>query len=399
MKEISALAAAQPEEIRTRRAAAEETYQGVLNRLGAPGTYENAPSLQGGGGQFGGAGASGTMSDLTGAVAAQGSAGDQDVGIFKTEKAKSTQARDIDRRRMSDANIADITSLNSGKAIDQVMNSSQGRTMSRLQAESEQLLAREGPLYDEMEKNLQNPIIEGSAAIARENAAEIKRMMAKGGSARRGAFEAVQKMRQQEQVNSQRITAINQSRLNLDQWARQNARTNIDFAQNWASNLGGVRESFNTAMDNAAALMTTAALPLMMEAGEKAAAYRQAAHKQSQSGVMRWVKGIVGAVMMYYGAGAAGGALVGEAISGGDQGNPTAGMGSRTYSGGVLRGRTGEPAPTGQQPQGLTPYQNLKGAFAGAYADAKELGGDIAGLGKAAYGGIKGLGNNNALLY
>lgn len=318
MKGISALAAAQPEEIRTRRQAAEETYQGVLNRLGAKGTYENVGGEDPQG--------SPTLANLTGAGSASGPTDSpQDLGIFKTEKAKSAQARDIDPRYMSEANIADITSLDPTKSVANVENSAQFRIMSRLTAESEQLLAREGPLYDEMEKNLQNPIIEGSAAIARENAAEIKRMMAKGGAARRGAFEAVQKMRQQEQINSQRITAINQSRFALDNWARTNARTNLEFGQNWASNLGGVRESFNAAMDNAAALMTTEALPLMMQATQQAHAYRRAAHKATQSGVTRWVKGIVGAVMMYWGAGEAGGGLVADAINGPEQANNPAG--------------------------------------------------------------------------
>lgn len=377
MKEISALAAAQPEEIRTRRQAAEESYQGVLNRLGAKGTYENV------------GGEAPAMSALTGAASAQtGAPGEppQDLGIFKTEKAKSAQARDIDPRYASEANIADITRLDPSKTAKAVEGSAQFRIMSRLTAESEQLLARQGPLYEEMEKNLQNPIIEGSAAMARENAAELKRMMAKGGAARRGAFEAVQKMRQQEQVNSQRITAINQSRFALDNWARTNARTNLEFGQNWASNLGGVRESFNAAMDNAAALMTTEALPLMMGAQQQAMAYRRAAHKATQSGVVRWVKGIVGAVMMYYGAGAAGGSLVGEAISGGDQGvNPAGGT---TYSGGVLRGRVGAGGGTQQQQPQQTPYQQFKGAMGRVAGDVSEVGSDILGVGKSVGGGI-----------
>lgn len=372
MKEISALAAAQPEEIRTRRQAAEETYQGVLNRLGAKGTYENV-------------GGEAAMSSLTGAASAEsavGTAADSgaDLGIFKTEKAKSAQATDIDPRYSSEANIADITKLDAGKTIKSVEDSAQFRIMSRLTAESEQLLAREGPLYDEMEKNLQNPIIEGSAAMARENAAELKRMMAKGGAARRGAFEAVQKMRQQEQVNSQRITAINQSRFALDNWARTNARTNLEFGQNWASNLGGVRESFNAAMDNAAALMTSEALPLMMGAQQQAMAYRRAAHKATTSGVMRWVKGIVGAVMMYYGAGQAGGALVGEAISGGDQGNNPAGMMNAV---GAMAG-AGNQAPGAQQSKGFFPGAGPGSGLTGLKQDVSSaagyLGGKIGGL-------------------
>lgn len=331
MKYIAATAAAQPEEIRTRRTAAEQTYQGLVNRLGAPGTYDT-PSAAGTQQT-----AAGNLSSLTGATSAGGDQAEspQDLSIFKTEKAKTAAARDIDPRFSSPDMIQDITSLDPSKTIKSIEGSSQFRTMSRLQAESEQLIAREGPLYDEMQKNLQNPIIAGSAAIARENAAELKRQMAKGGSARRGAFAAVQQMRQQEQINQQRITALNQSNFALDQWARTNARTNLEFGQNWASNVGGVRESFNQAMDNAAELMTTQALPLMMMAKEKASAYRQAAHAQSQSTLVRWAKGIVGAVMMYASKGQYGGSLVEGAIQPGGANPSAAGQtgGSDIYGG------------------------------------------------------------------
>ena len=313
MKGISALAAAQPEEIRTRRTAAEEAYQGVVNRLGAKGTYEDV-----GGDDVGLLGTGQTS---------------EDPSVFKTEKAKSTAATDIDRRFQSDANIADITRLDAKATVANVEKSAQFRIASRLTAESEQLLAREGELYDEMEKNLQNPIIESSAAIARENTAELKRAFARGGAARRGAFEAVQKMRLQNEINSKKMQAISQSRFDMDKWARENARTTLEFGQNWASNVGGIRESYNNAMDAASELMTTKALPLMMASQQEAARFRQEAHQKNRDRAGRWVKGVIGAVMMYYGV-QGGAGLVGEAVTGAPSGGGGA-QGGGGASGGL----------------------------------------------------------------
>ena len=308
MRGLSALAAAQPEEIRTRRTAAEQTYSGILNRLGAEGTYEKV----------------GGTTSLTGA---ESPGAPQEASIFKTEKAKSGHAVDIDRRYMDDRAIQDITRLDPDATIKNVEKSAQFRIASRLTAESEQLLAREGELYDEMEKNLQLPILEGSAAMARENASELKRMFAKGGSARRAGFEAVQRIRSQERINSARIQAISQERFKLDEWSRENARTNLEFGQNWASNVGGVRESFNTALDKASELMLAGALPIMVRAQQSAMAARQAAHAENREKVGRWVSGIVSVVGAFLGgAGAILGSAIGGAVAAGTRA-PSSGAG------------------------------------------------------------------------
>ncbi|MHA2063370.1 MAG: hypothetical protein ACXABY_03195 [Candidatus Thorarchaeota archaeon] len=50
--------------------------------------------------------------------------------------------------------------------------------------------------------------------------------MAKGGSARREAFGAIQQMRQQEAINMQRGQALAQNRFKIDRWARDVSRIN-----------------------------------------------------------------------------------------------------------------------------------------------------------------------------
>jgi len=299
MYELSALAAAQPEEIRSRRTAAEQTYQGVLNRLGAKGTYENVgggPGLNLGGGTAG---------------------SPEDAFTTKNAADLSAHVRNVDRRYTNPNDIQQFQQLDPTKATEQIEQSSQFRTMSRLQAESEQLLAREGDLYDEMIKNTQLPILEGASAMARENAEQLKRAFARGGSARRQAFEAVQKMRQKHEVNSQKVRAVAERRFELDQWARDNARTNLEFGQKWASNLGGVRESYNAAMDNAASLMVNGALPIMFDTRRAAYDARDAAHAKNRQKLTNWISGITSIAAGFMGIPGGGlGGMIGGSLGG-----------------------------------------------------------------------------------
>lgn len=308
--ELGALAAAQPEEIRTRRTAAETTYGNILSRLGAKGTYE----------QVGGAGPS-----LFGGAPG----GD----IFKTSKATSTQATAIDRRYSGEGAIGDITSLDPTAATRKVEGSAQFRIMSRLTAEAEQLIARKGPLYDEMKSSLQLPIIEGAGAMARENMEQLKRAAARGGSARRSAMEAVQRIRSQEKINSQKIIALSQSNFALDQWARTNAGSVLEMGRNFAANTEGVRESYNSAMDQASELMLNSALPIMFQAKADAAKWRYYAHQKKRAKLTRWIDGVVGVISMAAGAYAKSPELVGAGAGmiAGATGGPEAPTGGGSY--------------------------------------------------------------------
>lgn len=293
------LAAAQPEEIRARRSNAEQAYTNVLSRLGAAGTYgsEAAEDI-------------GEPMDLTGTFTKE------KVGLDKTFSGKHTP---------DEASKATSYQINLPEYQQKVEGSTQFRLMSKLTAEAEQLVNREGPLYDEMMNNLQLPIFEGSAALARENTEVLRKAMQKGGAARRGAFEAVQKIRAQERINSAKTQALAQTRFQLDTWSRENARDVLSFGQNWASNLGGIRETYQQAMDRAAELMTSSALPVAAsmytqsdQAKAGAFAAKQAIHqaKRAKTGkiimgvvaVASMVMGGIGAVGLLGAAGAAGGA-------------------------------------------------------------------------------------------
>jgi hypothetical protein len=286
-KNLGALAAAQPEEIRTRRTAAEQAYTGVVSRLGAPGTYDLP----------------GAEPSLLGAPAGAIPEGETAPSIFTTEKATGAQATRVSKKKKLGGKeaIQDITRVDPTALQQQVEGSAQFRIMSRLTAEAEQLIAREGPLYDEMMNSLQLPILEGAGAMARENTEALKRAAARGGSARRSALEAVQKIRAQERINSQKVMALSQTRFALDQWARENARTTLEFGQNWASNLGGIRESYNQAMDQASSLMLNSALPIMFQAEQEHAKWRHYAHNKNRAKVGQWVSGIMGVASLAMG--------------------------------------------------------------------------------------------------
>ena len=194
------------------------------------------------------------------------------------------------------------TKLDPNKAKAKIESGSQFRQLSLMTAESEQLLNRTGPLYDEMIKSTQLPIIEGAAAAARENTENIRSAMVKGGAARSAAFAAVQKIRAQDQINTAKGQALAQAHLNLDMWARDNAKNVISFATNWAQNQAGIREQYQSAMDHASDLFSESALPFMFATQQKAEEYRQMHSAQRRSAATKWVNyalGVAAAVVTY----------------------------------------------------------------------------------------------------
>jgi hypothetical protein len=138
----------------------------------------------------------------------------------------------------------------------------------------------------------QLPILEGNAAANRENAEALRRLAQRGGAGRRQAMQAVQQIRAQESANTAKIQALSATRFQLDVWARDNARTQLEFNQNWASNLGGVRDSFNNAMDQASALMVNSAIPMMFNARKEATEYRMAMQNESRAKIGKILMGV-----------------------------------------------------------------------------------------------------------
>jgi len=330
-KQLGALAAAQPAEIRERRTAAEEAYGAVRARLGAAGTYETV------------GGGTAPMEETP--------------GILKQEQVQDPMARAIDLRYSGQDSIAKVTKVDKNALLGQLEGSTEFRIASRLTAESEQLIAREGPLWNEMVKNTQLPILEGWGAASRENAEAIRKAVQKGGSARREGMAAMVQMQEQNKINSARVQQISESRVALDKWARENARTQLEFNENWAANVAGVRESYNSAMDRASELMLNSAIPIMMETTSRAIEWREKAHAKQRDKANKWINGaiaVAATVAAVYTGGAtlpmafgfAGKALGDESVPSGI--GETAGLVAEKYF------PSATPAQTGPYPGGAT---------------------------------------------
>lgn len=326
--ELAALAAGQPAEIRQRRMGAESTLAAVRSRLGAPGTYDMPGTEQ--------LGLTGQQDPYYGTeiskqdpsapwyMGKETAVGGKE-GIFEMQKTRGAGAQAIDPRYTSFESLQKAGVLDPAKYTAQLEKSAEFRIVSHLMAESEQMLKREGPLWDEMIKNTQLPIIEGASAMARENAENVRKAMQRGGAARRAGFEFVERARAQEKINTVKIQALSENRLKIDMWARDNARTNVEFAANWSKNLAGIREEFNASMDNASALMLGSALPIMFAAKQEAAEWRYYAHAKNRNKVNRWISGALGLAGMAVGGITKSAGIFGAGTSmlGGAFGGPT----------------------------------------------------------------------------
>ena len=271
---LRALAAYQPREIQERRTAAEEAYGAIRARLGAAGTY-----------------------DMPGTAPSGGAAPTEETpGIISRKQLTSGEIGGLDLRYAGGGPQEGFysTKVDKNALLGQLESSTEFRIASRLTAEAEQLVARQGPLWDEMIKNTQLPILEGFGAAARENAEAIRKAVQRGGSARREGMAAMIQMQELAKLNSARVSQIAESRVALDKWARENARTQLEFNESWASNVAGVRESYNDAMDRASELILNSAVPLMMESTSRAAEHREAAHAKQRAKVNNWIQGAIG---------------------------------------------------------------------------------------------------------
>jgi hypothetical protein len=206
MHYLSALAAAQPAEIRERRLAAEQAYGGILSR-----PYDGAPAAAAPGApEAPAAPLSGkerkqwirqrTKELRRQGVFKPGTAAKaealrrEETGGFVTSKVMDPAARKIDVRYTKPSELQDVRKIDPESYMAQMEGSAQFRIASRLTAEAEQLVARKGELWNELVNFQQLPIIEAAAMMQRENAENIRRAMARGGAARRDAFAAVQRL-------------------------------------------------------------------------------------------------------------------------------------------------------------------------------------------------------------
>ncbi len=284
-RRLAAFAAQIPEEMAERRRQQEQAYLTLRGELGKKGTYETEGAASTGEGV--------EVADIyqkasigrLGNLAYGG--GGQDVG----------------------------QTINPSAIVNEIKKSTEFRIASRLTAESEQMLKREGPLWDEMQKSVQGPIIEGSSAFLQEQAEGMRREFAKGGAARNRARQGMQEFRMKEKIAATKQQQLWNSSLALNQWSRDNARTQLNFNQQWASNAGGIRESFHQALDNAGKVMLST-LPYVTSQVGYARDLSAAIHSENRAKSMRVYKIAASVAMMVAGGAGAAGMLGSGAIGG-----------------------------------------------------------------------------------
>lgn len=248
-------------------AASEAARIGLFNRLGDVGTYEESYEDYA-------ARTRGAAEFATGASI--GGPG----GLFKTvterDKVKGTFQYVAD---VSEGQAVPYKSVGrdfsvqlEGQMLDvpefmkQATDSRQFRMLSKLTAEADQLIRKEGPLWDEFNASIVGSIYEQSGALHRENMKQISDNLARGGTARRAGVAAIEAMRAAENTNRMRTEAVWQSKLAIDQWARDNAANVMQMNMAYVDNLGGLRDNYNQMMTNITMFHGTGIMPTQVSA-------------------------------------------------------------------------------------------------------------------------------------
>lgn len=254
-----------PKETMERRERMEEAYTRLRGELGRPGTYEEVPGAE--------------VAPIEGAP--------------PTEEAQ--------------APLANLANMSPEALTAYQKTTTEFQTMSRLTAEAQQLVARKGPLWEEMQQSVMGPIIEGSAAMLRDQAEVLRNEFARGGLRRSQAREAMLKMRNIEAANVQRTQNLWNASLALNQWARSFANEQItNYNKLYAENAGGIRDSFQDAMDRAGEVLVNSAIPRASEISTLAQQASMAEHQENRDKANR----------IYKIAGSALGAIAGGVIGG-----------------------------------------------------------------------------------
>jgi len=316
------------DEMKQRRMAQETAYATLRSQLGAEGTYD-APT------------------------AGTPTAGVESPDLFK--QAETAESKLINKRLVTAGQIPDPQ-----KIAALTLGSTEGRIASRLTAEAEQLLKKEGPLWDEMSKSVMGPIMEGAASFMQEQAEGLRRQYARGGAARNRARQGMQQIRVAEQANRARSTQLWNSSLALNQWSRDNARTQLDFNQQWASNAPGIRDSFYKHLDNITEFMVKSAIPRAIDLNISAAQVAEQRTAEKRAKMQKYVAfGIAAAAVITGGAALA----FAPASIGGMAGIMGGLSGGGGIAGGLLRGGISSALQVGMGAQPGSVAQQQMGLF------------------------------------
>ena len=313
----------------------EDVYGQVSNLLGAEGTYPGSSGYKG------------------------PTIGQPQESIFETKGTVSgaalAQIKPKDQARSKGLLEEQARGLDVNKTVNQITSSKSFGIASQLTAEASQMMNREGPMYERLQKSITNPILKRGSQMLDDSLEELKGSYARGGRARREGMKDAMKIQAQMEANEFVGSKMVEANASFDQWARDNARSTLAFNQQWASNLQGVRSQYTNSMGAAREFMLKAAIPTASSMQSQADAINQQGKKNWVDiglGAVMAVAGVVaapftggaslalvaaGGNMMSKGTGGAGGASTGGMTTGG--GAPrTLGGGAPTPSSGTIAG-------------------------------------------------------------
>ena len=277
---MSAQVGAEAEFARENLRASEQARLGVTSMLGAPGTYGPAP-----GGEDFGLGMPAGLSGIAAPGAFPGGIWGEEVtkkGLIKggkyskkTGRLKGSVPWEVKGR------VLDPEALAGG-----IMAQPQFGAVSAMVAEANQLMNREGPLWNELNNSIVGSVYEGAASMQRQQMEEISRMMARGGNAKAMGQTMAQRFKVQEDVNRMRTTQLWQSRMALDQWRTQAVQSNLSFANAWVDNQAGIRDTYQAALANTRTFWSSTIPAAAMGAQAQVTGSTQKAMGQSYDAVM-----------------------------------------------------------------------------------------------------------------
>lgn len=225
-----------------RALAAEQSRMAVSGMFGAPGTYELPGTA--------GAATTGLTPGAAGDVYQSDKYVDPSTkGLLRYKKYLPKEARRHIKDKDGTGEFGKMKGiLDPEKFAAQTAQSADFRIRSRLTAESEQLLAQQGPAWDMLEQSTLGQIYEGAATAMRETMRDLKNRAAKGGTARRAALNEANQIRQTQDIAQMRINETWQANLKLHQYVRQNAEQVQAGNQRFLDNLPGIRDAYQTTM-------------------------------------------------------------------------------------------------------------------------------------------------------
>jgi hypothetical protein len=220
-----------------------------------------------------------------------------------------------------------------------VMGSSSYRTVSRMVAEAEQLMNRQGPLWTELNNSVVGSVYASNAAFQRDSMEQLARSLARGGSARRSGVQLAAAFQAQEQINRNRTNQLWASKLQLEEFRMANAQQTTTFAQSWVNNASGIRDSYSNALQNLTMFWSQTMAPTLAGA-------TVGAQSATQQGILSAGQGMVDAMQTRNTAMAGIGKALGGLIESGigaiwpDKSTPAGGGDPYSSQGGLAAGGT-----------------------------------------------------------